>query len=118
MNKGKKTRSHLEETLSMLLIGSGVTGFERDYKFNLPKSRHELDFFWKNEMVGIEVQGGIFGNKNRGGHVRAIQYSKDRHKINIATLAGIRVLEFTTIDFKEPLKMIKMIKELLKMTLK
>jgi hypothetical protein len=49
----------------------------------------KADFVWPEEKLVVEVQGGVWG----GRHVSGSGFMGDRVKINLATLAGYRVLE-------------------------
>jgi very-short-patch-repair endonuclease len=53
------------------------------------KRLFKADFCWPDEKVVVEVQGGGWG----GRHVSGSGFMGDRVKINLATLAGYRVLE-------------------------
>jgi very-short-patch-repair endonuclease len=47
------------------------------------------DFLWPDEKLIVEVQGAV----GRGRHTTAAGFMRDRVKMNLAQLAGYRVLE-------------------------
>ena len=62
--------------------------YERDYVGAFPGRRLEIDFYFKEYKVGVEIQGGIWmkssGHTGKG-HLR------DMEKSNLAILNGIRL---------------------------
>jgi hypothetical protein len=86
------SQSSWEDMLANQITEAGLPPPTREYKF-LKSRRFRWDFCWINEKFAVEVQGGIF---SRGGHVTGVGYTKDRVKMNLATLDGWRFLEVTT----------------------
>lgn len=56
------------------------------------------DFIWLDEMVVVELDGGIYSN---GGHNRPAGYKRDCKQRNWLTTNGYRVLVFPTGDVNE-----------------
>ena len=65
---------------------------ERQYPF-LKGRRYRADFAWPEQRLIAEVQGGAWTN---GRHTRGAGYEADCERLNLATLAGWRILYFTT----------------------
>ena len=53
------SRSHWEDQLALQLRGARLDATHRDYLFDLPDTKRELDFFWEWAGFAIEVQGGL-----------------------------------------------------------
>jgi very-short-patch-repair endonuclease len=85
-------QSRLEETLSLHLRAAGLPDPEREYRFAPPR-RWRFDFCWPDQRLAVEVEGGIYSG---GRHVRGSGFEKDAEKYNAATIAGWRVLRFTS----------------------
>jgi very-short-patch-repair endonuclease len=69
-----------------------IPEYEREYRFNEPRSKHRFDFAWPEpeRKVAVEIDGGQY--KPRGGrHAR----DSDRIKLNLAVVHGWRVLRFS-----------------------
>lgn len=66
---------------------------EHYFAKELPKPRHwRFDFAWPEEMVALEVEGGIHTN---GRHVRGKGYEEDMVKYSTAATLGWKVLRVT-----------------------
>ena len=52
-----------------------------------------LDFYLPEQAIGIEIEGAVYA---RGRHTRGKGYEDDCTKYNHATMAGIRVLRFSS----------------------
>lgn len=63
-------------------------------------SQSRLDFGWPTIKLGIEIQGGIFGERRKSltGHATRAGFIRDYAKFNALQLAGWRVLLFTPED--------------------
>ena len=73
--------------------------------------RWRFDFAWPDEMVAVEIEGGTFSG---GRHSRGMGHHRDCEKYNTATVAGWKVLRFTSLHLeREPMAMIETIAELL-----
>lgn len=72
----------------------------------LPKREHRVcphrnwrfDLAWPALKCAVEVHGGVHTG---GRHVRGKGFERDREKVNVATLLGWRVLEFSTAEMFE-----------------
>lgn len=58
----------------------------------VPERRFRFDLAWPGHHLACEVDGGTFSG---GRHVRGTGYESDCTKLNLAILAGWRVLRFT-----------------------
>lgn len=66
---------------------------EREARFDSER-RWRVDFLWRSPyMLAVEIEGGIWSN---GRHVRGAGYSKDIDKYNALSMAGYRLLRFST----------------------
>lgn len=61
---------------------------EREWKFEA-KRRWRFDYAWPNQMVALEVEGGVWTG---GRHTRGAGFVGDMEKYNAATVAGWRVV--------------------------
>ena len=93
MGKRQANKSELEDGFESLLEYNGIEEYIRNYRQVVPKRRYELDFAWPALKVGIEIQGGVW--LRRSGHTRAGQVANYR-KLNLETIYGWRVLQFST----------------------
>lgn len=111
MGKQKVKKSTLEDGFETLLKYNDIDGYIRNYRQVVPKRRYELDFAWPELKVGIEIQGGVW--LHRSGHTRAGQVA-DYRKLNLATVYGWRVLQFSTDMLRrDPQGCIEQLKQLL-----
>ncbi len=63
----------------------------REYKA-LKDRQYPWDFAWPKQRLLVEIQGGIY---QRGAHSRGAGIERDMEKLNLATLAGYRSLQFS-----------------------
>lgn len=63
-----------------------------EWKFH-PKRRWRFDFAWPDEMIAVEIEGGVY---SRGRHTRGAGYISDMEKYNEAQRMGWQVYRFTT----------------------
>ena len=89
--KYTKEESPLEILLAQQMKFAGLPEPEREYRFAPPR-RYRADFAYPDEMLLIEVEGGVWTN---GAHVRGKHYTSDCSKYNLAATMGFRVLRFT-----------------------
>lgn len=87
----QKFKARFEEELV------GLPEPEREVAFH-PRRKWRLDYAWPKHKIAVELQGGIFG---KGGHVRGLQYSKDREKMVEAQKLGWIVFEVTEVHLRE-----------------
>jgi hypothetical protein len=57
-----------------------------------PARGWRLDYAWPYQMVGVEIDGGVWTG---GRHTRGAGFIEDQRKLNAATLLGWRVLRYT-----------------------
>lgn len=91
MSKLPRAESIGEATLALQLRAYGID-FERECQFH-PTRKWRFDFYLKPWSIAVEVEGGAW---KIGRHQRPEGYEKDCAKYNAATLAGVRVLRYTT----------------------
>lgn len=84
--------SYLEDELDWLIQDDGLPVPARNFRFEAPRSKRELDFAWTDYRVAVEVQGGIWA---RGAHTRGAGYQRDCSKLNDAQLQGWLLLWVT-----------------------
>ena len=86
-----KTRSELENRLAIAIREAGLPEPIREYKA-LENRKFLWDFAWEKQRLLVEVQGGIF---RKGAHSTGLGIERDITKLNLATLAGYRSLQFS-----------------------
>ena len=84
--------SHLTDTLLLQIRAGGLPPPIAEYRFAPPR-RWRFDFAYLAAHLAIEVEGGIHAH---GRHTRGVGFEADCAKYNAATLAGWRVLRFTS----------------------
>jgi len=98
--------SKLEDLLLFQIHAMGLPEPEREYRA-IEGRRFRFDFAWTapNHRLLVEVNGG---NWVRGRHARPLGLKNDYEKLNLAMLAGWRVMQFdgTMIENGEALDMI------------
>jgi very-short-patch-repair endonuclease len=72
----------------------GIRGFEREYRFYLPRD-WRFDFAIPLRRVAIEIEGGIW---TQGRHTRGEGFQRDLDKYNQATAMGWRIFRFSVED--------------------
>lgn len=65
---------------------------QREWRFD-PERRWRVDFAFPGEKVAIEIEGAVWAN---GRHTRGAGFSKDLEKYNALTLAGWKLLRYST----------------------
>lgn len=87
--------SKLEESLYFQLVDAGLDdGLVRELQA-IKGRKFRVDFAWPDQMLAVEVQGGIW---TRGRHIRPVGMVRDMEKFNLLTLDGWRVLLLTSQD--------------------
>jgi len=86
------TESELEYTLRYMIALSGLPAPEQEVCL-IPGRRFRVDFLWREQKLVVEAEGAVW---TQGRHTRGGGYSADCEKYNLLTLAGYRVLRFTT----------------------
>lgn len=85
--KQARARSVGEAELERRLEEAGIEGWHTEYEFH-PTRKWRLDFAFPAEMLAIEVDGAVHRIKK--------QFKSDLDKHNALTLAGWRILRFST----------------------
>jgi very-short-patch-repair endonuclease len=102
------TPSDLEELLLFQIKSVGLPEPEREYMFALEAMgrRWRFDFAYPEQMIGIEVEGGVWV---RGRHTRGSGFIADCEKYNEAAILGWTVLRFPgdAIESGEAINMIE-----------
>jgi hypothetical protein len=93
----KSKRHELEDNLFAEFKLYGLPTPERQYIFH-PTRKWRLDFAWPDRRIAVEVNGGIYMNKNNptnpGGHNRGAYMELSYEKINEAQRLGWKVFMF------------------------
>jgi very-short-patch-repair endonuclease len=84
--------SDIEETLAWHILIARLPAPEREVRFH-PTRKWRFDFAWREQRLAVEVEGGTWAG---GRHTRGEGFAEDCTKYNAATLAGWRVLRFTS----------------------
>jgi hypothetical protein len=72
-------------------------------EYQFCKSRKfRLDFAWPEQKIGIEIDGGLFGQKGAKAHSSISGLLRDREKDNLLVVSGWRVLRCIPPDTKAP----------------
>lgn len=99
----KSAKSKLEDKFLAAFAAAkpdGVPMPEREYRFHgTRKWRFDFAFPQPAVKVAVEIHGGSFVN---GGHNRPGQQAKDFEKLNTAIECGWRVVQFNTVQLKDP----------------
>ncbi len=67
-----------------------------------------FDFGWKDQMLAVEIDGGVGKFTRRGRHLRPGGFQKDAEKLNAAAQLGWCVQRFTGDDmFKRPVQVVE-----------
>lgn len=84
--------SILEDTLLYQIKALGLPEPIREYRA-IPGRRFKWDFCWDDEdqRLLVEIQGGTYV---KSGHSTGKGIARDMEKLNLATLAGWRVMQF------------------------
>ena len=80
------------------------------------KRRWQFDFAWPEQMVAVEIDGGVFMSKHGGKsrHTTGTGYEGDCEKLNAAAILGWRVLRYTTTMLaNDPVGVVEQVKQLL-----
>ena len=86
-----KKPSKLEALLLEKIREAQLPEPEREYKA-LKDRQFPWDLAWPEHRLLVEIQGGIY---QRGAHSRGAGIERDMEKLNLATLAGYRSLQFS-----------------------
>lgn len=84
----------LEDDMALQIRAAGLPTPEREAMV-IPGRRYRSDFAWPAQRVVLEVEGGIFAQRNRGGtsgHSSAAGILRDIEKSNLYTIHGWRLI--------------------------
>ncbi len=91
-------RSKLEKKTALILRAEKFPAWVEEHRFC--ERRWRFDFAWPDQMVALEVEGGVWKGKF-GGHTSGKGFTKDCDKYNTATAMGWRVFRITNVHVKE-----------------
>ena len=93
---GKFTRLDAENEMLFAIRAAGLPEPETQYRYAPPRL-FRADFAWPDHRLLLEVQGGVF---NRRAHGSVSGVLRDIERLNVATLAGWRLLRVTPDDVR------------------
>jgi very-short-patch-repair endonuclease len=82
-----------EETFAFHCRVQGLPDPMREVEL-IPGRAWRFDFYWPSHDLAVEIEGGTAFGKSR--HSRGEGFERDARKYNSASLAGIRLLRFST----------------------
>lgn len=88
--RGRSGVTDYKADLEEQMRAEGFPEYEREYIFN-EKRNWRFDYFFHDERVAVEYEGGIF-DKGKGGHTSISGIMRDVEKYNEASLQGILVI--------------------------
>lgn len=94
------SRSRLESALAQQIRAAGLPSPIREFRFAAGLRDFRADFAWPEQGLLVEISGGLFAGRC-GGHTGPEGRYRDMRKLNIATLLGYRVLEFSSADIQD-----------------
>ena len=83
-------KSDLERALAFAIRAAGLPAPSQQFEY-IPGRKFRADFAWPDARLLVEVQGGVY---TRGAHGSVGGILRDIERLNLATLAGYRVLRF------------------------
>lgn len=94
------SRSKLEAALALQIRGARLPSPVREFRYAAGLRDFRADFAWPEHHLLVEISGGLFAGRC-GGHTGPEGRYRDMRKLNIATLLGWRVLEFSGADISD-----------------
>jgi hypothetical protein len=94
----KRALSEAEESFAISIRAFKHPEPVREFVF-LPDRKFRFDFAWPDQMVALEVEGGIYGGKKTSGksrHTTIGGFEGDCIKYALAAAAGWRVYRFSS----------------------
>ena len=91
--------STLEEELLFQMTQGGLPVPVREPRFH-PTRRWRFDFYWPDQKVACEVEGGTWG-RGKSRHTTGSGFHKDCEKYNEAGLLGILVIRVDAKHIKD-----------------
>lgn len=86
------SKSYLEKIALAMIEEAGLPVPEREFQF-CEGRKFRFDFVWKDIMLALEVDGGVFMKVS--GHTSGRGVTSNIEKMNEATLAGYTVIRAT-----------------------
>lgn len=86
------SKSYLERIALELIKDARLPIPDREFRFS-DKGRWRFDFVWKERMVALEVDGGVF--MKISGHTSGRGVTSNIEKMNEAVLSGYTVIRAT-----------------------
>ena len=80
---------------AVVLERAGLGGFDREVRFHLQR-QWKLDFFWRRERVGLEVEGLNRFADHPGQHRSVEGFTDNCIKYSEAAIAGVLLVRVTT----------------------
>lgn len=88
-------QSSKNDDAAVVLERAGLRGFEREVRFTL-KRQWRLDFFWRHERVGLEVEGLNRWAEHPGQHRSVEGFTDNCVKYSEAAIEGVLLVRCTT----------------------
>ena len=86
------SKSGLESALLFHVKINGIPEPVTEHRFH-PKRRWRFDMAWTDEMLAVEIEGGVWSG---GRHTTGAGFIADCQKYNEATLLGWRIIRVTS----------------------
>ena len=97
---GAGSATSKNDDAAVVLEKAGLGGFEREVRFTL-KRRWRLDFFWRRERVGLEVEGLNRFAAHPGQHRSVEGFTDNCLKYSEAAIAGVLLVRCTTAQVED-----------------
>ncbi len=85
---------------AVVLERASLGGFDREVRFTL-KRKWKLDFFWRRERVGLEVEGLNRFSEHPGQHRSVEGFTDNCVKYSEAAIAGFLLVRVTTAQVED-----------------
>ena len=85
---------------AVVLERAGLGGFDREVRFHLQR-KWKLDFFWRPERVGLEVEGLNRFAAHPGQHRSVEGFTDNCLKYSEAAIAGVLLVRVTTAQVED-----------------
>ncbi len=93
-----RAQASKNDDAAVVLERAGLGGFDREVRFTL-KRRWKLDFFWRRERVGLEVEGlnrWARQGEHPGQHRSVEGFTDNCLKYSEAAISGVLLVRCTT----------------------
>ncbi len=90
IKRARRAPGDAETELALQCEGIGLLKPEREYVYAPPR-KFRADLAWPSHKILVECQGGVYSHQAHGSISGIL---KDNERLNIATLAGFRLLRF------------------------